>query len=250
MKVFSKTDVGLTRTENQDTVWAEMIAPNAAAAVLCDGMGGEHDGGLASKMAVEIISGHIKENFSEKMSHNSIRNMLVIAVNKANVEVYAKAQQLRDSEDFVMGTTCVAAIVFEGCAHIINVGDSRAYCIFVDEEGDECLRQITKDHSRVQMLMDRGEITEEEARHHEERSCITRAIGADEDVNPDYFEQPLNSGNMILLCSDGLSSYGDDLDILDICCEAHCEDICETLVRYANNNGGRDNVSVAIITAD
>lgn len=250
MKVFSKTDVGKVRAENQDTVWSEMIAPNAAAAVLCDGMGGEHEGGLASRMAVEIISQHIRENFSDRMSHNSIRNMLVIAVNKANVEVFEKACRLRDSDNFVMGTTCVAAIVFEGCAHIINVGDSRAYFIYVDEEGDECLRQITKDHSRVQMLIDRGEITAEQARHHEERSCITRAIGADEDVNPDYFEQPLESGNLILLCSDGLSSYGDDLDILDICCEAHSEDICEALVRYANNNGGRDNISVAVIAAE
>ena len=96
--------------------------------------------------------------------------------------------------------------------------------------------------------MERGQITPEQARVHPERNKITRAIGAEEEVTPDYFELNLNKGDMLLLCSDGLSSYGDDLDILDICFDSEQWECCENLVDYANSKGGHDNVSVALIT--
>lgn len=245
MNVYSKTDIGLQREENQDTVWSEMLSETACAAVLCDGMGGEQSGGLASQMAVDIISKRIKESFSEMMNKNSVRNLLITAVSAANSIVYETAQ--RDFDKCVMGTTCVAAIVFGGCAYIVNVGDSRAYHLFTSGE-DECIRQVTRDHSHVQELVERGEITEEQAKTHPKRNKITRAIGADSSVTPDYFELDMNDGDMLLLCSDGLSSYGDDMDILDICFEVKSEDCAEALVRYANNNGGHDNVSVAFVT--
>ncbi len=245
MNVYSKTDIGLQREENQDTVWSEMLSDTACAAVLCDGMGGEQSGGLASQMAVDIISKRIKESFSEMMNKNSVRNLLITAVSAANSIVYETAQ--RDFDKCVMGTTCVAAIVFGGCAYIVNVGDSRAYHLFTSGE-DECIRQVTRDHSHVQELVERGEITEEQAKIHPKRNKITRAIGADSSVTPDYFELDMNDGDMLLLCSDGLSAYGDDMDILDICFEVKQEDCAEALVRYANNNGGHDNVSVAFIT--
>lgn len=244
MKVYSKTDIGLQREENQDTVWAEMLGDTACAAVLCDGMGGEKAGGLASRMAVDIISKRIMESFSEMMNKNSVRNLLITAVSAANSIVYDTAQQEADKS--VMGTTCVAAIVFGGCAYIVNVGDSRAYHLFTSGE-DECIRQITRDHSHVRELVERGEITEEQAKTHPKRNKITRAIGAESTVTPDYFELQLGEGDTLLLCSDGLSAYGDDMDILDICFEVKQEDCAEALVRYANNNGGHDNVSVALI---
>lgn len=244
MNVYSKTDIGLQREENQDTVWSEKLSDTACAAVLCDGMGGEKSGGLASQMAVDIISKRIKESFSEMMNRNSVRNLLITAVSAANSIVYETAQ--RELDHSVMGTTCVAAIVFGGCAYIVNVGDSRAYHLFVSGE-DECIRQITRDHSHVRELVERGEITEEQAKTHPKRNKITRAIGADSSVTPDYFELDVNDGDMLLLCSDGLTSYGDDMDILDICFEVKREDCTEALVRYANNNGGHDNVSVAVI---
>lgn len=244
MNVYSKTDIGLQREENQDTVWSEKLSETACAAVLCDGMGGEKLGGLASQMAVDIISKRIKESFSEMMNRNSVRNLLITAVSAANSIVYETAQ--RELDHSVMGTTCVAAIVFGGCAYIVNVGDSRAYHLFVSGE-DECIRQITRDHSHVRELVERGEITEEQAKVHPKRNKITRAIGADSSVTPDYFELDVNDGDMLLLCSDGLTSYGDDMDILDICFEVKREDCAEALVRYANNNGGHDNVSVAIV---
>lgn len=243
MKIFTKTDIGLERKENQDCVWGEMLSKTACAAVLCDGMGGESEGGAASKMAVDIISKRIRENFNENMSANSIRNLLVTAAAAANSSVWDTS---RLQVHQVMGTTCVVAIVFAGMAYILNIGDSRAYHLFVDGD-DECIRQITKDHSRVQQLMDRGEITEEQAKNHPERNKITRAVGADANVIPDYYELPLNDGDMILMCSDGLSSYGDDMDILDICFDNRPDDCCGKLVRYANGNGGKDNISVAFI---
>ncbi len=244
MNVYSKTDIGLQREENQDTVWSEMLSETACAMVLCDGMGGERSGGLASQMAVDIISKRIKESFSEMMNRNSVRNLLITAVCAANSIVYETAR--REYINSVMGTTCVAAIVFGGCAYIVNVGDSRAYHLFVQGE-DECIRQITRDHSHVMELVERGKITEEEAKTHPKRNKITRAIGAESSVTPDYFELDMSDGDMLLLCSDGLSAYGDDMDILDICFDVPHEECSDALVRYANGNGGNDNVSVALV---
>lgn len=245
MNVFSKTDIGLQRDENQDTVWTAKLSDTACAAVLCDGMGGEQSGGLASSMAVDIISKRITESFSEMMSRNTVRNLLITAVSAANSIVYETAR--REYINCVMGTTCVAAIVFGGCAYIVNVGDSRAYHLFSSED-DECIRQITKDHSHVMELVERGEITEEEAKTHPKRNKITRAIGAESSVTPDYFELDISDGDMLLLCSDGLTSGGDDMDILDICFDTKHEACPDALIDYANNNGGNDNVTVALIT--
>lgn len=243
MYIFTKTDIGLVRTENQDSVWGEMLTESSCAAVLCDGMGGESEGGLASKIAVDVVSKRIKENFNEMMNRNSVRNLLITSVIAANSFVWDTA---RSRVHEVMGTTCVAAIVFGGTAYIVNVGDSRAYHLFSQGE-DECIRQITKDHTHVQDLLDRGEITEDRIKTHPERHKITRAIGAEESVTPDYFEMPLEPGDRILMCSDGLSSYGDDLDILDICFDTKPENCCAELIRYSLKNGGNDNVSVALI---
>ena len=242
MNIYTKTDIGLMRSENQDSVWGEMLTPNVCAAVLCDGMGGESEGGLASSIAVDVVSKRIKENFNEMMSRNSVRNLLITSVVAANTFVWDTA---RTKVHEVMGTTCVAAIVFNGTAYIVNVGDSRAYHLFTQGE-DECIRQITKDHTHVQDLLDRGEITEDMIKTHVDRHKITRAIGAEESVTPDYFEMPLEPGEKILMCSDGLSSYGSDLDILDICFDSKTEECCDNLISYALKNGGHDNVSVAL----
>lgn len=243
MKIFSKTDIGLLRDENQDCVWSAALSDNSCAAVLCDGMGGEAHGGVASQLAVDVISKRISENFTEYMSRNTVRNLLITAVSAANSIVYDAA--LKEPAGTVMGTTCVAAIVSGGRAYIVNVGDSRGYHLFTSDDS-ECIQQVTKDHSHVRDLIDRGEITEEQARTHPERNKITRAIGADSSVTTDYFEVDMAEGDMLLLCSDGLSSYGDDLDILDICFENPPESVCGELVDYANGNGGHDNISVAL----
>lgn len=242
MNIYSKTDIGLKREQNQDCVWSKMLTEGACAAVLCDGMGGETHGELASRMAVEIISKRIRENFSELMSRNTVRNLLITAVSAANSAVSDESARHSGA---VMGTTCVAAIVSGGMAYIVNVGDSRCYHLFSSDDSD-CIQQITRDHSHVQDLVDRGEITAEQARNHPDRSKITRAIGAESLVTPDYYEVELSEGEMLLLCSDGLSSYVDDMDILDICFENPAEDICGALIDRANASGGHDNISVAL----
>lgn len=243
MNVYTKTDIGLIRTENQDNVWGETLSQDACAAVLCDGMGGESEGGLASRIAVDVISGRIKENFSENMSRNSIRNMLITASVAANSMVWETSRkQIHD----IMGTTCVCCVLYKETAHILNIGDSRGYHLFT-RGADECIQQITKDHSPVQELLDKGKITPDQAKIHPDRNKITRAIGAESSVTPDYFELPLKKGDMILLCSDGLSSYGDDTKILEICFDSKPRDCCSNLVQYANEQGGHDNVSVALL---
>ena len=235
------------REEQQDAFGASLLKDyekNGLLAVLCDGMGGEAHGGLASRIAVDVISKRILGTFSEMMNRNSVRNLLITAVSAANSSVVDAAR--KQPEGAVMGTTCVAAIVSGGRAYIVNVGASRGYHLFTSEDS-ECIQQVTKDHSHVRDLIDRGEITEEQAKLHPDRNKITRAIGAEEMVTPDYFELDLADGDMLLLCSDGLSSYGDDMDILDICFEYPTEEICDKLVDYANGNGGHDNISVALI---
>ena len=246
MKIFSKTDIGILRDENQDCVWSGELPGGACAAVLCDGMGGEAHGGLASQMAVDVISKRIMGNYTEMMNRNSVRNLLITAVSAANSVVVEES--LREP-GIVMGTTCVAAIVSGNMAYIVNVGDSRGYRLFASEDS-ECIQQVTKDHSHVQDLIDRGEISEEQAKTHPDRNKITRAIGAESIVTTDYFELELAKGDMLLLCSDGLSSYVDDMEILDICFENPPEQVCQNLIDCANASGGHDNISVALVAVE
>lgn len=243
MKFFSKTDIGLTRSENQDRVWTATLGENgeAAAVVLCDGMGGENAGSCASQMAIDLISDRIEHGFRTSNNRNFIRNLLITSVTAANSLIYDKARSEKDKAG--MGTTCVAAIVYNERAYIINVGDSRCYHIF-----DDSIQQITKDHTQVRRLIEKGEITEEQSKTHPQRNCITRAVGAARDITPDYFELDMEEKSTLLLCSDGLHSYGDDAEIAGIIVNNPIQKCCDLLVGYALSNGGRDNVTVALIS--
>lgn len=241
MKIYSESHVGVIRTENQDRVWSGMLTDNACAIVLCDGMGGENAGSYASETAINIITEKLKSTFSESMNRNAIRNLLITSVTAANTAVHEIAST--DEAKRGMGTTCVAMIVFEERAHIINVGDSRAYRIY-----DDCIMQITKDHTFIRHLLESGKITEDEAKKHPDRNCITRAVGAEATITPDYFELDLGENDIILLCSDGLSSYGDDGEIADIALSNPINKVCGKLIEYANQNGGKDNVTVGVYT--
>ncbi len=244
MKVFSKTDIGLKRAENQDRVWTGELEDGAVAVVLCDGMGGENAGSVASQMTVDFISERISKGFRTNVEHsrrcNYIKNLLITSVNSANSLVFEKATS--DIEKSGMGTTCVAAIIYEERAYIINVGDSRLYHIF-----DDNLQQITKDHTYVRRLVERGEITEEESKVHPDRNRITRAVGAERNITPDYFELDLEKGSILLFCSDGLYSNGDDCEIAEIVVNNPITKACDLLVEYALGNGGRDNITVSLV---
>ncbi len=243
MKIYSKTNIGLKRAENQDRVWSGMVGTGEKAytVILCDGMGGEKAGSFASQMTVDVISKRITEGFRPDISRNFIRNLLITSVIAANSLVYDIAKT--DSSKAGMGTTCVAAIVYNERAYIINVGDSRAYHIF-----DDKIQQITKDHTYIRRLIERGEITEEESKTHPDRNCITRAIGAERNITPDYFELDLEKDHVLLFCSDGLHSYGDDREIADIIINNPISKGCDLLIDYALKKGGRDNVTVALIS--
>jgi len=242
MRVYSKTDIGIKRSENQDRVRTETLIENAAAVVLCDGMGGEKAGSRASQLAVDIIADRIKRGFRNDVTRNSIRNLLITSVIAANSVVYDEA--VSDDNKRGMGTTCVAAIVHSERAYIVNVGDSRAYHIF--EDG---IQQITKDHTYIRTLIDEGKITEEESRVHPDRNAITRAIGAEQNIVPDYFELDLYKESILLLCSDGLHAYGDDAKIAEIIVNNPKNRVCDLLVAYAIENGGRDNITAALIVS-
>jgi protein phosphatase len=241
MKVFSKTDIGKKRTENQDRVWASVLEDNAAVVVLCDGMGGENAGSFASETTTNFISERIKRGFRPDLSRNSIRNLLITSVTAANNLVYDLAEY--DQEMLGMGTTCVAVITHNGRAFIINVGDSRVYHVFGDN-----IQQITKDHSYINKLIEDGEITEEESKTHPKRNCLTRAVGADAMLTPDYYEIELHDDSILMLCSDGLHAYGDDMQIAEIIVNSPINKICDKLVDYAMDNGGRDNITVGVIS--
>lgn len=240
MKCFSKTDIGLIRSENQDRVWTSQLEDDAVAVILCDGMGGENAGSVASQMTIDFMSDRILKGFRSNISRNYIRNLLITSVTAANSLVFDKAASERDKAG--MGTTCVAAIVYNNRAYIINVGDSRAYQIY-----DDNMQQITKDHTYVRRLVERGEITEAESRVHPDRNRITRAVGAEKTITPDYFEIDMDEGNILLFSSDGLHSYGEDEEIAEIIVNNPINKSCDLLVDYALANGGRDNVSVAVV---
>jgi protein phosphatase len=240
MRFFSKTDIGKKRNENQDRVWAGPLSENAVAIVLCDGMGGENAGSRASQLAVDLISDRFRMGFREHTNRNVIRNLMLTSLVAANSQVFNEASS--DKNKYGMGTTCVCAIVHNERAYIINVGDSRAYHIF-----DDNIQQITKDHTYVRALIEDGEITEEERLTHQYLNAMTRAVGAESGITPDYFEIDLYKESILLLCSDGLHSYGDDAAIAEIIVNNPRNKACDLLIDYAIANGGRDNITVALV---
>lgn len=242
MRIVSKTDTGRVRRSNQDSYLTGEISGSVAWAVVCDGMGGANGGNVASAMAVKAISEHINSAYRDGMSSNSIRYLLMSAVSAANADVFDAAQN--NDTLFGMGTTVVAVIIVNGIAHIAHAGDSRAYLI--NESGME---QITRDHSVVQSMIENGEITEEQAKHHPNRNVITRALGVNERIDADYNEINLADGDAILICTDGLTNYVENDRILKIIKNHNFYEYPEKLIETANNNGGGDNITVVMMSA-
>ncbi|MDE6111145.1 MAG: protein phosphatase 2C domain-containing protein, partial [Eubacterium sp.] len=195
---------------------------------------------IASALAVKVISDKINASYRENMRDSSIRNMLDSALTAANMEVYDMAEA--DPELRGMGTTVVCAIVKNGYAFIAHAGDSRAY-IYNGE-----LSQITTDHSYVQTLVDIGKITKEEAEHHPNKNKITRAIGAEKMIDIDFDEIELNDEDVLILCTDGLSNYVSNDEMISEVQDGKYYAFADRLVKKANNNGGGDNVTVVAIS--
>lgn len=228
MKMYGATDIGLVRATNQDNFY---IDKDAKWAVVADGMGGHNGGETASSMAVEEIKKSMQQGVGLKES-----------VNNANAVVYKAAVETPGLMG--MGTTVVLCEIVGSTANIVHVGDSRAY-IYSNGE----LKQVTKDHSIVQQLIDSGTITEEQAKYHPQRNLITRAVGTEKYVLADGVSVDVSSGDYILICSDGLSSYVDESEITDILANTKLNGVVSKLIEAANNSGGKDNVTVVVIKA-
>ncbi len=236
MKSYCVTDVGVKRNMNQDFVYAsnQPVGNLSNLFIVADGMGGHNAGDLASRYTVETMVDYI-EGASEKRPIP----LLEAAVQEANQKVMEKAKADKSLEG--MGTTVVAATVQEGCLYVANVGDSRLYLL------DDGIEQITRDHSLVEEMVRAGELGREEARNHPEKNIITRAVGVKKQVRIDFFDVSLNPGDKFLLCSDGLTNMVEDQDILRLVKrEASLEKAAHKLVELANQNGGRDNISVVL----
>lgn len=240
MKILGKTDIGRVRQMNQDCYCAGEHDSGMTWVVVCDGMGGPAGGNIASSTAAKILSDNITLKYKKNMSRRSVKNLLLTAVSAANVNVYEMSTSNEELEG--MGTTAVATVVEKGIAHIVNVGDSRAYII--NESG---IAQITKDHSLVQQMVDCGKLTPEEAKTHPHKNIITRAVGIKDSVDVDYYEIEVSKNDILLLCTDGLTNNLSDEDIYSIVTENKSNDFIDILINQSNENGGSDNITVVAV---
>ncbi len=237
IRAFSITDIGKKRQLNQDFVFTSELPlgslPNLF--VVADGMGGHKAGDFASKYTVETIVEEVVKTRSGQPVE-ILRN----AIKCANEFVRRKA---RDDANMVgMGTTVVAATYMEELLYVANVGDSRLYVV------NEEMRQITRDHSLVEEMVRLGSLDRESARNHPDKNIITRAVGATDYINVDFFEVSLKPGDVVLMCSDGLTNMIEDSAIHEIILkESSLEAKAKELVNVANYNGGNDNIAVVLI---
>lgn len=238
MRIGAVTDVGKQRRLNEDSYFVYRNE-NLLGGMVADGMGGQNAGEVASAMATQIIKEYIINSFNPDMDCMEVGEMVRRAFLKANDKIYEYSKT--DSELDGMGTTSTLAIIYRDKIISAHVGDSRAYLI----DGGE-IRQITKDHSYVQELLLRGEITKEFANRHPAKNYITRAVGADDILKVDINISDYH-GETVLLCSDGLTNMLSDEQISEIIGEnENLQQGAEALVRLANKKGGLDNITVVV----
>lgn len=238
LKTFSITNIGRKRKLNQDYVYTseQPVGKLPNLFIVADGMGGHNAGDYASKVTVETMVEKI--SVSEETERTRILDEAIQAANKLIREKSCESAELEG-----MGTTVVAATCDGTRLCVANVGDSRLYVANKKE-----IRQITKDHSWVEEMVRRGGMGREEARNHPDKNIITRAVGAEDSVKVDFFSVQLKEGDMILMCTDGLTNMLEDEEIRMILNGARdVVEKVEELVTAANDHGGRDNISVILI---
>lgn len=241
--------MGKVRKNNEDYCMGEILQTEddcIGVFALADGMGGHNKGEVASKIAVESIIDFLKENISQSggIKMDYLDDIIKQGYNYANKKIYTKA--LEDNSCKGMGTTLVVAVIYQNDVIIANVGDSRGYLL----KGDS-FRKITKDHSVVEELVKAHLITEEEARFHPRRNQITRAMGAEEIIIVDIFREKVEKDDILLLATDGLTGCVEDESIKNIIKQdKDIKEICQDLINEANNNSGKDNISVILSKID
>jgi len=248
LRCVGLTDTGKVREHNEDTI---AVDPDIGLLVLADGMGGYNAGEVASGIAVKTIVNLVKEQVEREDMNVQDRDaglsrptiILRDAIQRANKIIYQTARTQPQCEG--MGTTVVAALFFDNKITIAHVGDSRLYR---QRLGGVKLEQVTMDHSLLQELVDRGFYSAEEAQRAANKNYVTRALGVEPNVEVEIQEVPANKGEVFILCSDGLSDMVEDEDIhLTInTFSANLDTVAKQLIQLANDNGGRDNVSVVM----
>ena len=237
------TDTGAVRTQNQDGFYLDVPSEHLAVGVVCDGMGGAKAGNIASMLAVETFVGTLQScqppNGEEQQEKPAA--ILAQAAEAANRAVFQRAATDPDCRG--MGTTMVAAMVVARVAYLLNIGDSRAY--YINADG---ISRLTRDHTVVEDMEVRGDITPEEARTHPQKNLITRALGSEEHIRADLYEKELQAGDFLLLCSDGLSNVVTDQELLyEVIHGGEPADCCQRLVDITLSRGAPDNVTAVLI---
>ncbi len=240
MEFIARTDVGRVREDNQDSVCA-FVRAGFLVGIVADGMGGAAGGATASKMAIESLKATLLSLLKPESTTDEVKEILRVAYSTANERIYTRAQA--DATLYGMGTTLTVALIYENHLLVSNIGDSRAYLL-----NDNHIAQLTVDQTLVQRLVDSGAITPEAARIHPQRNVILEAVGTSETIAPEFYEVKL-SGGRVLLCSDGLSGEVEDARILEtVQASGSVAEAAEALVRQANAAGGRDNISVVLLS--
>ena len=239
MKLAGKTDVGRVRRENQDDFRAGELSGGAAWGLVCDGMGGARGGREASRGACDVVERYFQEQYG-RCAPGSEEQFLAQALENANHYIFQKSAQEESLAG--MGTTVVCTLVRDGRAHISYAGDSRVYLFHAGR-----LYQLTHDHSYVQELVDCGTITPEEAEHHPQKNIITRALGVDYRLTPDYTSVVVLKGDLLLLCSDGLTNALPAAQIEKLLARVPFYDLPDRLIEAANAAGVQDNITALLL---
>ena len=245
-EVVSRSDPGIVRSHNEDAVY---VSPKLGIAILADGMGGYNAGEVASGMVTTLLGSELEKALARAESRQIDQDgrqptgaLLEAEIARANTAVYQAAQS--QPQYAGMGTTLVMAVFYDNAVTVAHIGDSRLYRL----RGEE-FRQITRDHSLLQEQIDSGMLTVEQARSSQNKNLVTRAVGVDPSVEPEIHQYPTLPGDIYLLCSDGLNDMVDDEEIgMTVqMLSANLELAATQLVQMANDNGGRDNVSVILV---
>ncbi len=243
MQAWSLSDTGLVREQNQDYCDIVRFSDEQLLVIVCDGMGGARAGNVASRLACEVFAGEVRRTVHENMSAAAIADMMISGAELSNRTVYEQSHLGTQFQG--MGTTLVAAFLQGRDATIANIGDSRAY--YMNRSG---ISRITVDHSVVEDMVRRGELTPDQARRHPRRNLITRAVGTEPDVLCDIFTKTLSPGDFLLLCTDGLSGVVTDQEMLfEVVHGANPDNCCRRLLNIALGAGAPDNVTMALIRA-
>ena len=241
MIIHANTNIGMQRKMNQDAYYISEENDEYVLCVLADGMGGYTGGEIASNLAAISVAKYIKENFinGKDYEREELQGLIKKAIEYANIVVYEKSKEEQELEQ--MGTTIEVCLIYNNRAFIGHIGDSRIYRI---RQG--IMRKITMDHSYVQKLVKEGKITKEEAINHPKKNMLMKALGCEEEIEPDVIVKGFHENDIILVCSDGLTNMISEQEIYNII-EMDFDNAVDNLIKRANELGGNDNITVILM---